>query len=91
MSYRYPNTGDPELDKKLAAEDYDMLFPRLLDAIRAPADADDQRFNVWLDKLALIDEDRVLAYMVSIWDSLSVGRRAYMRLRFGGIFRELPD
>ena len=91
MSYRYPDTGDPELDKKLAAEDYDMLFHNLAEAASEPPGDDDMRFWVWLDKLALIDEDRVLAYMVSIWDSLSVGRRAYMRLRFGGIFRELPD
>ena len=76
MSYRYPDTGDPELDKKLAAEDYDMLFHNLAEAVSEPPGDDDMRFWVWLDKLALIDEDRVLAYMVSIWDSLSVGRRA---------------
>lgn len=90
VSYKRPNTGDPELDKKLIAEDYDMLFPRLLDALRSPADAGDQRFEVWLDKLALIDEDRVSAYMLGIWDTLDRGRRAYVRLRLGGIFRELP-
>ena len=47
MSYRRPDTGDPELDRKLAAEDFEMLFPRLLTATT------DQGFAVWLDKLVL--------------------------------------
>ena len=55
MSYRRPDTGNPELDRKLAAEDFEMLFPRLLEA------STDQGFAVWLDKLVLIDKDRITA------------------------------
>ena len=56
MSYRRPDTGDPELDRKLAAEDFEMLFPRLLTATT------DQGFAVWLDKLAGGMEDRGRAF-----------------------------
>ena len=91
MSYRRPDTGDPELDRKLIAEDYDMLFHNLAEAVSEPPGADDMRFWVWLDKLALNDRERVSAYVLGIWDTLDSGRRAYVRLRLGGIFRELPD
>lgn len=36
MRYRRSDTGDPEIDKKLIAEDYDMLFPRLQAADTEP-------------------------------------------------------
>lgn len=91
MSYRRPDTGDPELDRKLIAEDYDMLFPRLLEALAQDiCDAkDDQRFNVWLDKLALIDRGRVAAWLRERWPELDRVRRgcAWVRLRE---LRDLP-
>lgn len=83
MSYRYPNTGDPELDRKLAAEDYDMLFPRL-----QAADTE-QGFAVWLDKLALIDRNRIVAHLREQWDSLDHMRRLCAKLRLKEL-RDLP-
>ena len=38
-------TGNPELDRKLIAEDYDILFPTMEAAV---ASGEEQRFTVWL-------------------------------------------
>lgn len=83
MSYRRPNTGDPELDKKLIAEDYDMLFPKLQNADT------DFHFAIWLDKLALIDRDRIIAYLRENWDGLPRDYRIQARLRLGPL-HDLP-
>ena len=62
MSYTRPNTGDPELDRQLAHEDFVMLLPRL-----QAADTD-LGFAVWLDKLALIERDAIIAYLREHWE-----------------------
>ena len=87
MSYHAPNTGDPELDKQLRAEDYDMLFPRLLEARESGVE---QRFNVWLDKLTLIDKERVTAWLRAEWDSLDHFQRVAARIRLGRCLADLP-
>ena len=83
MSYRRPDTGNPELDRKLAAEDFEMLFPRLLEA------STDQGFAVWLDKLALIDQDKITGWLRENWDALSHDRRVQACLRLRAL-RGLP-
>ncbi len=91
MSYTRPNTGDPELDQRLADEDFDMLFPRLLEAAtRDSDDPDDQRFAVWLDKLALINRDRTAAWLREHWQELNRIRRIHARLRLGREMDGLP-
>ena len=83
MSYHAPNTGDPELDKKLRMEDYEMLLPRLLAASTGHG------FAVWLDKLALIERSSILAYVREHWDELDQERRAWARARLHEL-RDLP-
>lgn len=76
MSYSRPDTGDPELDKRLIAEDFEMLLPKLQGTT-------DDGFPFWLDKLALIDQDRITAYLREHWDTLTPEKRlwAIVRLR----------
>ena len=92
MSYKRPHIGDPELDRKLIAEDYDMLFPRLLEALAQDiVDAkDDQRFNVWPNKLVLIDRERIVAHLREQWDSLNRVRWICAKLRLGREMQDLP-
>lgn len=81
MSYRAPDTGDPELDRKLRLEDFAMLLPRLRAA------ADDQGFAVWLDKLALVDRESTVAYLRENWAALPRIWKRLARVRL----RELGD
>ena len=83
MSYHAPNTGDPELDKKLRMEDYEMLLPRLLAASTGHG------FACWLDKLALIERSSILAYVREHWDELDRERRIWAVLRLHEL-RDLP-
>jgi len=79
MSYKVPDTGDPELDKALRKEDYDMLLHWLLEVETAHA------FACWLDKLALIDKEAVTAYVRDHWGELDAERRAWARLRLDAV------
>lgn len=83
MSYRAPNTGDPELDKKLRMEDYEMLLPRLLEAPTGHG------FACWLDKLTLIERPSIVAYVREHWDVLDQERRVWIRVRLHDL-RDLP-
>lgn len=87
MSYRRPDTGDPELDRKWIDEDYAMLFPKLEAAV---ASGEEQRFAVWLDKLTLIDRDRTVLYVRGQWDALNHIQRVCARLRLGRDVADLP-
>lgn len=83
MSYRAPNTGDPELDKKLRREDYEMLLHNLLEA------PTDHGFACWLDKLVLIDQEAIVPYVREHWGELDHERRLWAKLRLND-FRDLP-
>ena len=83
MSYRAPNTGDPELDKKLRTEDYVMLLPKLL---AAPTP---HGFACSLDKLVLIDQEAIIPYVREHWPELDRERRLWAKLRLRA-FRDLP-
>jgi len=78
MSYRAPDTGDPELDR-----DYVMLLPRLLSAPTPHG------FACWLDKLALIDREAVTGYVRDHWAELDPERRLWAKLRLRGV-QDLP-
>lgn len=83
MSYKAPDTGDPELDKALRKEDYDMLLHWLLEVETTHA------FACWLDKLVLIDKEAITAYVRDHWGELDGERRTLARLRLDG-FQDLP-
>lgn len=81
MSYTRPHTGDPELDLKLAHDDYVMLLPRLLAAPTGHG------FACWLDKLTLIERPSIAAYVREHWAELDQERRLWAKLRL----HELQD
>ena len=85
MSYHAPNTGDPELDRQLAHEDFVMLLPRL-----QAADTD-LGFAVWLDKLALIERDAIIAYLREHWDTLNRTQRMIARVHLHELRSEPVD
>lgn len=75
MSYPRPNTGDPELDRQIVERDFRMILPKL------QAAETEQGFDIWLDKLALIDRQAIVAYLRERWDTLSRSQRLSARIR----------
>lgn len=75
MSYRRPNTGNPELDRKMIDEDFQNVLPNLL-----AADTE-QGFAIWLDKLALIDRQAIIAYLREHWNTLPRTQKMSARIR----------
>ena len=93
MSYRRPNTGDPELDKKLIAEDWENILPQLTDAIAQDIGGDrpDMRFVVWTEKLLLIDRDRTVAWLRGHWSELNHVRRGFVKAILFSLMEDMPS
>ena len=57
MSYKRPNTGNSMNDYFTALSDFVMLAPNLLKA------DSERNFEIWLEKLELIDRRALLLYL----------------------------
>lgn len=64
MSYKRPNTGNSMNDYFSALMDFNVLAPRLLKA------KTEQEFDVWLDKLAVIDRRSTVLYIKAHEDEI---------------------
>lgn len=57
MSYKKPNTGNSMNDYFSALMDFNKAAPKLLQAKTA------QQFDIWLDKMAVIDRRSTVLYI----------------------------
>lgn len=64
MSYKKPDTGNSMNDYFSALMDFNRLAPRLLQA------ETEQEFDVWLDKLAVIDRRSTVLYIKAHKDEI---------------------
>ena len=76
MSYRRPDTGNSMNDYFSSLVDFTVVAPRLLEA------ATPEDFNVWLEKLELIDRRPLLRYIRKHKDRIPKEHLDLARKRF---------
>ena len=76
MSYVKPNTGNPMNDYFTALNDFTMLSNRLLEADNS------QSFEVWLEKLELIDKRSLFLFLREHKDEIPEDHTFLARRRF---------
>ena len=76
MSYHKPDTGNSMNDYFTSLADFTMLAPHLLNA------KDEEHFEVWLEKLLLIDRRSLLIYLRLHKDEIPENHMNLARRRF---------
>ena len=77
MSYKKPNTGNSMNDFFSTLMDFNLLAPKLLQA------KTEQEFDVWLDKLAVIDRRSTVLYIKGHQDEIKTDFMKRVPVRLG--------
>lgn len=76
MSYHKPDTGNDMNNYFTSLADFTMLAPRLIEA------KDEEHFEVWLEKLLLIDRRSLLIYIREHKNEIPEQHMKLVRRRF---------